>query len=51
MISSVEPTSAAITPMLLIRAISLTPIMFTIVENTTRIAPRTIAFLAPSGVM
>ena len=47
MISSVEPTSSAATPMLLIRAISLTPSMLIVVVITTRIAPSNSAFCAP----
>ena len=49
-ISSVAPMSSRMTPTLLIRAISLTPIMFTIVVKTTRIAPSRIAFCAPPVV-
>ena len=47
MISSVEPTSSAATPMLLMRAISLTPSMLIVVVITTRIAPSSSAFCAP----
>ena len=47
MISSVEPTSSAATPTLLIRAISLTPSMLIVVVITTRIAPSSSAFCAP----
>ncbi len=49
-ISSVAPMSSRMTQTLLIRAISLTPIMFTMVVETTRIAPSRIAFLAPPEV-
>ena len=45
------PISSAITPKLLIRAMTLTPSMLTTVAKMTRIAPRISAFLAPSGVM
>ena len=51
MISSVTPTSSATTPKLLIRAISLTPIMLMMVVKTTRPAASSSAFLAPSGVV
>ena len=47
MISSVEPISSAATPMLLMRAISLTPSMLIVVVITTRIAPSNSAFRAP----
>ena len=38
------PISSAITPMLLIRAMILTPAMLTTVPKTTRIAPSSSAF-------
>ena len=44
------PISSAITPKLLIRAMTLTPSMFTTVPNTTRIAPSSSAFWAPPFV-
>ena len=50
MISSETPISSAMTPKLLIRAISLTPIMLMMVVKTTRPAASSRAFLAPSGV-
>ena len=42
------PTSSAITPMLLIRASTRTPITLMIVVNTTITIARTIAFSAKS---
>ena len=50
MISTETPHSSARTPKLLIRAISLTPIMLMMVVNTTRPAASSRAFLAPPGV-
>ncbi len=51
MISSAQPMSSAATPTLLIRDISLTPIMFTTVVKITRPVARMTAFFAPSGVV
>src|ERR1700690_1797793 len=50
MMSTVTPHSSAMTPKLLIRAITLTPIMLMMVVNTTRPAASSRAFLAPPGV-
>ncbi len=50
MISSVEPTSSAATPTLLIRDISLTPSMLIVVVIAIRIAPSSSAFCAPALV-
>ena len=50
MISSETPISSTMTPKLLIRAISLTPIMLMMVVKTTSIEASSSAFFAPAGV-